>query len=201
MKTVLIVDDTKNIRILLTTCLELEGYKVFSAVNGPDALKIFDQEKIDLAFLDIKLPGMSGTEILRHIRNNGIKIPVVIMTAFATIKNAVECTQMGAVAYLQKPFTAVKIKSLLNELFSGGINELIAEPAPAGYNEKIILARKFIDENKAAEALEILKELITVSPEKKEIYLLFSKAHKIAGNFEAARKFEETYNLFNSKFN
>lgn len=115
-KKALIVDDTKNIRVLLTTCLELEGFDVLSAANGKDALEIFDRETIDLAFIDIKMPGISGTEVLRTIREKKIGTPVIIMTAFATIKNAVECTRMGAVEYLQKPFTATKIKHLLEEL-------------------------------------------------------------------------------------
>jgi two-component system, OmpR family, response regulator len=113
MKKVLIVDDTKNIRNLLTTCLELNGYTVSSAKNGMEALELISQEFFDIAFIDIKMPELSGTEVLRRIRAKGISIPVVIMTAFATVKNAVECTQLGAVAYLQKPFTADKVTDLL----------------------------------------------------------------------------------------
>ena len=68
MKKVLVVDDAKNIRMLLTKCLELEGYQVKTATNGKDALALFSSERFDLAFLDIKLPELSGTEVLRRIR-------------------------------------------------------------------------------------------------------------------------------------
>jgi len=119
MKKVLVVDDTKNIRVLLTTCLEMEGFEVLSVDNGEKALEIFKNEKIDLAFLDIKMHGISGTEVLRTIREWGIGTPIIIMTAFATIKNAVECTKLGAVEYLQKPFTAQKIKNLIQTIFGG----------------------------------------------------------------------------------
>lgn len=116
MKKVLVVDDTKNIRMLLTTCLELEGFEVLAVDNGEKAIEIFETGNIDLAFVDVKMHGISGTEVLRTIRERNINTPVIIMTAFATIKNAVECTKMGAVEYLQKPFTALKIKNILKAL-------------------------------------------------------------------------------------
>ncbi|MDZ5010670.1 response regulator, partial [Clostridium perfringens] len=91
MKRVLVIDDTKNIRILLSTCLELRGYEVITADNGIEALNIINNvnENIDLIFLDIRMPGISGTEVLKNIKFN---CHVVIMTAFATVKNAIECT-------------------------------------------------------------------------------------------------------------
>lgn len=122
MRKVLIVDDTKNIRVLLTKCLEMEGYEVKIANDGQKAVEMFLAESFDLAFLDIKMPHYSGTEGLKQIREKGITTPVIIITAYATVKNAVECTQMGAVAYLQKPFTAEKVRSKLNEIALEGEN-------------------------------------------------------------------------------
>lgn len=116
MPKVLVVDDTKNIRNMLTTCLEIEGYKVVSASNGREAFDLLHAGEFDLVFLDIKLPEISGTEVLRRIREMGNTVPVIIMTAFATVKNAVECTKPGAVAYLQKPFTAEKVRHVLAEI-------------------------------------------------------------------------------------
>jgi two-component system, OmpR family, response regulator len=118
MKKVLVVDDTKNIRMILTKCLELEGYEVMTASDGKQALETFLTHNFDLAFLDIKLPEIRGTEVLKRIREQGIKTPVIIITAYATVKNAVECTNMGAVAYVQKPFSADKIRSVLKEMES-----------------------------------------------------------------------------------
>lgn len=92
MKKVLVVDDTKNIRMVLTKCLELEGYEVMTASDGRQALEMLTQHTFDLAFLDIKLPEMRGTEVLKRIREIGVKTPVIIITAYATVKNAVDCT-------------------------------------------------------------------------------------------------------------
>ena len=105
MKRVLVIDDTKNIRNLLSTCLEIRGYNVITADNGVEALRIIKNKdvKINLIFLDIRMPGISGTELLKNIKEERENCPVIIMTAFATVKNAIECTKLGALVYLQKP--------------------------------------------------------------------------------------------------
>lgn len=117
MKTVLIVDDTKNIRLLLSKCLELENYTVHAATNATEALELVSLHTFDVAFIDIKMPNISGTALLELLRAQGFTFPVIIMTAFGTIKNAVTTTQMGAKAYLQKPFTATTIRKTLCEVF------------------------------------------------------------------------------------
>ena len=124
MKRVLVVDDTKNIRMLLTICLELKGYKVFTAEDGKSAIDIVRKEKenIDIIFLDIRMPEMNGTGVLRIIRDMGVKCPVIIMTAYATVKNAVDCTKLGAAAYLQKPFSPDRVSSILDEIFTSKEN-------------------------------------------------------------------------------
>lgn len=117
MKTALIVDDTKNIRILLSHCLKDSGFTVHCASSGSEALELIPNIDFDIAFIDIKMPTMSGTALLEQIRKDGYEFNIVIMTAFATIKNAVTTTKLGAIAYLQKPFTANTIRKILDEIF------------------------------------------------------------------------------------
>ncbi|BCZ46223.1 hypothetical protein psyc5s11_22900 [Clostridium gelidum] len=117
MKTALIVDDTKNIRILLSHCLKDSGFEVHCASNGSEALELISIIDFDIAFIDIKMPIMSGTALLEQIRKDGYKFNIIIMTAFATIKNAVTTTKLGALAYLQKPFTSTTIHKILDEIF------------------------------------------------------------------------------------
>jgi DNA-binding NtrC family response regulator len=182
MKKALVVDDTKNIRTLLTTCLELNGYTVSTASSGDEALNLFKTKTFDLVFLDIKMPEISGTEVLRRIRSMGIDIPVVIMTAFATVKNAVECTKLGAVAYLQKPFTTDKVKALLKELEHN--NE--EEPTAKSY---ITSAKKLLDEGKIDEAYNYLKMALSIEPDRSECYELIGKVHELKGDINQAKKF------------
>lgn len=188
MKRILVVDDTKNIRVLLSTCLELRGYDVVTADNGVEALEIINDknQKIDLIFLDIRMPGLSGTEILKNIKYIRNNCPVVIMTAFATVKNAVECTKLGALIYLQKPFSPERINLVLDEIENkkkiGSIDEAI----------DVLLdeVRELLDkEENTNEAFNLLKKALSINPYYKETYLLISKLNeKIENEEEMKRK-------------
>jgi two-component system, OmpR family, response regulator len=182
MKKALIVDDTKNIRILLTTCLELNGYDVTTANNGQQALEEFNKDKFDLAFLDIKMPELSGTEVLRKIRESGINTPVIIMTAFATVKNAVECTKLGAVTYLQKPFTADKVKMVLKEIYEGKVEDV-------DINDCIKRSKEMLNSGMIDESYELLKKGLSIEPANSEIYFLIGKVYEKREDAEQARKF------------
>lgn len=183
MKKVIVIDDTKNIRNLLTTCLQINGYKVSTASSGEEALNLFLKERFDLAFLDIKMPEVSGTEVLRRIRLMGLDLPVVIMTAFATVKNAVECTRLGAVAYLQKPFTADKVKIVLEE-----INQYTAYEKN-DIEDNLIISKDLLQNGKIDEAFSCLRSILSMNPSCSECYDLIGKVHELKGNFEEAKKF------------
>ncbi len=185
MKKALIVDDTKNIRMLLTTCLETMNYEVLSAVNGEEALKLFQSNNFDIALIDIKMPEISGTEVLRRIRSLGIQVPVVIMTAFGTVKNAVECTKLGAVAYIQKPFTADKIRAVLNEISSLSSCNDEAERYLSECREHLKL-------NRTTEAYSLLKKVLAINPSCSECYSLIGKVHELEGRLDEAKRF---YNI------
>lgn len=190
MKKVLIADDTKNIRTLLTTCMEIEGYEVTSVTDGLQALDLLTTKDFNLVFLDIKMPQLSGTEVLKKIREMKIETPVIIMTAFATVKNAVECTRLGAVAYLQKPFTVDKVKAVLEE-----IKGFLAQKFD---NEECIRnIEAFISESKFDEAFILLKKVISIEPTNPKIYYLFGKVYEGTGDIINAQKFNKTFELFN----
>ena len=176
MKRVLVADDTKNIRALVCKCLQIEGYDTVEAGDGLQALELLRSERFSLAFLDIKMPGISGTEVLKTIRAAGISTPVIIITAFATVKNAVECTQLGAVAYLLKPFTADKLRNVLAEL-----NE----------TDGLAAADRLINKGRAQEAMPLLKKLLTENPLDSEVYLLLARASEFLGSMEDARKYRK----------
>lgn len=189
MEKVLIVDDTKNIRMMLTTCLELEGYEVIQAKNGHEALEIFDKENINVAFIDIKMPEISGTEILRRIRGKGINIPIIIMTAFATVKNAIECTKLGAVAYLQKPFTPEKVKVVLKD-----IKDLQGKDEQT--QNYVRLGEELLREGKVEDAISIFKKALGTDPTYGKVYFLLGKTYAYEGDLIEANKFYEAAKVF-----
>lgn len=193
MKKVLVIDDTKNIRMILTKCLELEGYEVLTASDGKQAMDMFMTHSFDLAFLDIKLPEMRGTEVLKRIREKGIKTPVIIITAYATVKNAVDCTNLGAVAYVQKPFSADKIRTVLKEMDN---NPSYTESKIANTEDLTALVKLSLDACEYDKALELAKKALASELNNPELYLLISKAYKGLGSEEEAKRFFQFYKLF-----
>lgn len=192
MKRVLIIDDTKNIRVLLQKVLQLEGFEVETASNGTEGLDMIHERDYSLIFMDIKLPGISGTEILRTIREEGNNTPTIIMTAYATIKNAVDCIQLGAITYIQKPFTADRI---LNTMRQFNIYPEDASPKEPFAEQWEQIEEDYRNKN-YQETLKGLSALLAQDPTDARIYLYLSKCNEAVGNEEAARKFRQTYEIF-----
>lgn len=198
MKRVLIIDDTKNIRTLLTTCLELRDYEVLTAENGRVALDILKEKKeeIDLIFLDIRMPGMSGTEVLKSLRSYGVSCPVIIMTAFATVKNAVDCTKLGAVAYLQKPFSPDRVNVILDEITENTSSENITNSNLKDVELYLSKAKSLINEKKYDEAFENIKTALSINPYIKETYYLIGQINENTDNSIQAKRFYDIAKLF-----
>ena len=192
---ILVADDTKNIRMLLTTCLELRGCEVISTGNGKNALKIINEEKenLDLIFLDIRMPGMTGTEILRQIRSKNISCPVIIMTAFATVKNAIDCTKLGAVTYLQKPFSVKRVDALLKDLVKIK-PELIEGVKDENYY--IDKAENQMAKGNCTQALGSLKSALYINPYNGRIYGLIGECNQCEKNYKEAERFAAMAKLF-----
>ncbi|MEN9675860.1 MAG: hypothetical protein RIS76_1756 [Verrucomicrobiota bacterium] len=100
----LVVDDEKNMRLTLETVLRDEGYDVLLADSAESALKRLGEDEVFLVISDARLGGMSGYEFLKEVAKHHPKVPVLIITAYATPKLAVEAIKNGAVDYLAKPF-------------------------------------------------------------------------------------------------
>lgn len=201
MEKVLIVDDTKNIRVLLKTCLELRNYEVISAENGKAALQIISKEgeNIDLVFLDIRMPEMNGTDVLRLIREMGIRCPIIIMTAYATVKNAIDCTKLGAVAYLQKPFSPERINSVLDEVF---VSKTSTQDSTKNLFEQktyVEKARDLISQGNYSKAYDSLKLALSKNPNDSEIYYLLGQLNEGINNMKEAKRFYAIAELFNSE--
>lgn len=115
----LLVDDEPGILDVNSEGLGGAGYEVFTASNGEQALGILGQTPVDLIVSDMKMPGLSGFEFLQELNGRKFDIPVIFLTGYGTIDNAVECMQHGAADYLLKPFSfdtlIAKIKKALQE--------------------------------------------------------------------------------------
>ncbi|MDO8847740.1 MAG: sigma-54 dependent transcriptional regulator [Coriobacteriia bacterium] len=101
---VLLADDEKNMRWVLSQALEAEGYEVAEAADGKEALSSIADQAPDLLILDHKMPAPDGMEVLRRIRAKGHRFPVIMLTAHGNVQTAVEAMKAGANEYLTKPF-------------------------------------------------------------------------------------------------
>lgn len=113
MARILICDDQELMRDSLAALLAREGHEVVAAGDGPQALQRIASGKIDLLITDLKMPRMTGIELLTESKKLKPDLPVVLMTAFATVQTAVEAMKLGAYDYIQKPFEGDEIKLLV----------------------------------------------------------------------------------------
>jgi NtrC-family two-component system response regulator AlgB len=107
---VLVIDDEKNIRVTLGACLEGMGCQVALVGTAAEALAALERQSFDLAFLDLRLREMSGLDLLPKLLALSPQLPIVMVTAYATIETAVEAIKRGARDYLPKPFSPRQIR-------------------------------------------------------------------------------------------
>ena len=115
---VLIADDEPSIRFVLSEVLEGLGHDVVAVEDGDAALAELMRETFDLAFLDIRMPGLTGIEVLEQCRASGNDVAIVIITAQNLLENAVESMKAGALDYLVKPFALAEVKALAEKALS-----------------------------------------------------------------------------------
>ncbi len=113
---ILVVDDEKNILKVVATTLGKESYAVDTARSSEEAIEKFDSDTHDLIITDLKLPGKGGMELLEYVKSRNPQIPVIMITAFGTIENAVEAMRKGAFNYLTKPVNPDELLTVVKEV-------------------------------------------------------------------------------------
>ena len=117
---VLVVDDEVKMQRVLEIMLKRLGLQVVCAGNGHEALAALEHMPCDLIISDLRMPGMTGTELLQTLRTQGNDVPVIIMTAYGTIESAVEAMKLGACEYLLRPFDVDALESTVNRILATG---------------------------------------------------------------------------------
>ncbi len=115
---ILIVDDAQDTLEMLRRNLTSQGYRVFTTPGVVEALKILEVTPIELVITDLKMPGVTGLDLIRHIRENFKDTEVMMITGYASIEGAVEAVKVGAEEYLPKPFTDEELFSSVHRALS-----------------------------------------------------------------------------------
>ncbi len=119
----LIVDDEVKFLDSIAQRLELRGFDVTKASSGAAAVEAAREGRFDLALLDLKMPGMDGTEVLAKLKKDHKFLEVIILTGHGSLDSAVECTKLGAFGYLPKPYELENLLDVLRQAYEARLKK------------------------------------------------------------------------------
>ncbi|MFO7942311.1 MAG: response regulator [Bacillota bacterium] len=184
---ILVIDDEVNIRKTLLRSLKGSGYEVETAVNGEEGLEKMEQRAPDVVLLDMKMPGLSGIEVLREMREREIYSKVVIITAYGTVDNAVEAMKLGAVDFLQKPFLPDDIRQLIRDLLERPSLEDLS-PDESDYDELVDAARIALTSGDHERAETWLRRALAADDKRPEAHNLLGVYYELVADKQQALK-------------
>ena len=166
-KNILIVDDEPKILEVVSSFLENKGYSTFTAENGQQALKVFEQENIALVVLDLMMQGISGEEVCLAIRKQS-RVPIIMLTAKADEDNLLQGLRLGADDYIRKPFSLKELHARIETVLRRSGDDLTPLTVKNSWNdgdlcvdfEKNIIKRKEKIVSLTPNELKILSALI-----------------------------------------
>lgn len=120
MPTLLIVDDEKNVLYALERGLRADGLRIVTAQTGKAGIGLVRGEKPDAVLLDVRLPDLSGLDVLQELRQIDPKLPVIVMTTHGTADTAIEAMQRGAFDYVLKPWDLDELTDLVDKALAAG---------------------------------------------------------------------------------
>ena len=115
--TILVVDDELMMRQLLEKILRRDGYQVFSAADGEEALAIMGKEEISIVISDLQMPGMSGFDLLKVLKKDNPHVGIIMMTAYGDTYTVKDALLLGADEYITKPFKSLEISMVVERAY------------------------------------------------------------------------------------
>lgn len=115
--TILVVDDELMMRKLMEKILVKDGYQVVTAENGDEAIRIMDEQEVNLVVSDMQMPGMNGFDLLKQIKAKYPKIGVIIMTAYGDTYTVKDALLLGADEYITKPFKSFEVSMVVERAY------------------------------------------------------------------------------------
>jgi len=119
----LLVDDEVDFLRSLSERLSLRDFDVTTASDGEQAIKAAKKGQFDVAILDLRMPGMDGTEVLNVLKDKHKWIEVIILTGYGSVDSAVEATKLGAFGYLEKPYDFEKLVDVLKDAYTARLKK------------------------------------------------------------------------------
>jgi DNA-binding response OmpR family regulator len=197
-KRILIVDDDPGICLTLSLAMNDLGYELETAHSGEAALAAIEQRNFGIILLDIWMPGIDGMEVLRRMIAMAPQIRVIMMTAHGGIESAVAAMKLGAVDFIQKPFTPPEIRNLVKAVIQ---REALDDSMAKDYASCIELAKKCITDHRFEAADTHLRKAVSIDPGRAEAFNLLGAVLEIQGahpsealrNYHAALALDGSY--------
>jgi DNA-binding response OmpR family regulator len=184
---ILIVDDETNVRLNYRVTLETEGYQIFEAVSGAKALEQLLGRSFDLAILDMRMPGMDGLELLAKMRELGITVPAMIVTAYSDVPHAVLAMKLGAIDFLQKPLRPEELRRIVAEMVKR--HAPVKEPAAETFNSHIVAAKRCVNLRSFAMARIHLVKALELNNKSVEAFNLAGVLAELLDDVDKAKKY------------
>jgi len=187
-KRILIVDDETNVRLNFRMTLETEGYEIFEARSGEEAVQLLAEHSFALAILDMRMPGMDGLELLAKMRESGIRLPAMIVTAYSDVPHAVKAMKLGAIDFLQKPLRPEDLRDIVAEIIKRHIVQQDDPPAET-YSAHIAAAKRCLNLRAFAKARLHLVKALELNAKAVEAFNLAGVLAEILEDYDKAKKY------------
>jgi DNA-binding NtrC family response regulator len=168
-RTILIVDDEANMRLVMQMALEEDGHRVLTAESGEAAMEILRDTDLDVILTDLKMPGMSGQELIEHCQQACPDVPVIVVTAFGSIRSAIECIHAGASDYMTKPFEPEQLQVAVNSALR--LHDLLQQNRQLKAAASDSAQRRRLVGN-SREMLELREKIHRVAPYKTNVLII-----------------------------
>src|SRR5580692_8386946 len=186
-KRILIVDDETNVRLNFRMTLETEGYEVIEVSSGEAAVELLGEHSFALAILDIRMPGMDGLELLAKMRESGIRVPAMIVTAYSDVPNAVKAMKLGAIDFLQKPLRPEDLRRIVAEILKR--HELRNDHPAETFNSHIVAAKRCLNLRSSALARIHLAKALELNTKSVEAFNLAGVLAEMLDDSDKAKKY------------
>ena len=184
---ILIVDDETNVRLNYRITLETEGYEVYEAASAASALQELLERSFAVAILDMRMPGMDGLELLTKMREVGITVPVMIVTAYSDVPHAVQAMKLGAIDFLQKPLRPDDLRRIVAEIVKRHTPQK-DHPAES-FNSHIVAAKRCLNLRFFARARIHLVKALELNTRSPEAFNLAGVLTEMLDDYDKAKKY------------
>src|SRR5580704_15643452 len=185
---ILIVDDETNVRLNFRMTLETEGYEIFEAPSATQALRALAEHSFALAILDMRMPGMDGLQLLAKMRENGIRVPAMIVTAYSDVPHAVKAMKLGAIDFLQKPLRPDELRRIVAEILKRHAPAHNEHPA-GSFNSHIVAAKRCLNLRSFAMAKIHLIKALELNDKSVEAFNLAGVLAELLDDIDKAKKY------------